>query len=144
MEIPFLLSVASQPGLRAALIKFAEVEFERVRHRNMNSGEFQAKRIAELELQAANLAKAIAKDGNLDACVAQSAAVDADLHGARMEAERLLQQSREANEFVSYSDQARTCSEPDDIEAGFASVEAVTFSYVSQHTGKSRNGYRRC
>jgi hypothetical protein len=103
--LPWIVSILDQvPDFRTALIQFAELEFERVRCRHLTSGDFHAKRIAELELQAANLAKAIAKGGNLDALVAQSAAVDAELKEASIEAARLLQQARETNEFVSSSD----------------------------------------
>jgi hypothetical protein len=103
--LPWIVSILDRvPGFRTALIQFAELEFERMRRRKLTSGDFHAKRIAELELQAANLAKAIAKGGNLEALVIQSTAVDAELNNTRMEAERLLQQARETNEFVSSSD----------------------------------------
>jgi len=103
--LPRVVSILNQvPGLRDALIQFAELEFERARRRHLTSGDFHAKRIAELESQAAILAKAIRRGGNLDALVAESAAVDAELKEARLEAARLLQQARETNEYVSSSD----------------------------------------
>ena len=100
--LPWMLGVLDQiPGFRAALIKFAEMEFHRVLQRNQKWGKSNADRIAELQAEADRLATAIAKGGNLEALIRKSAEVDADLQKVRAEAAQLQLQAQEANDFTS-------------------------------------------
>ncbi len=71
------------PNFRTTIIEFAWKEFERQRRGSHRSSNVQAERIAELTRQAGNLAKAIARGGELEALVTESAAIQVALSQAK-------------------------------------------------------------
>lgn len=73
----------SRPAFRQALVQLAAEHWDRLHRRRPSAADGLEQEIRSLESQAANLAKAIALGGDLEALIRQSQAVDESLRAAR-------------------------------------------------------------
>jgi hypothetical protein len=93
--------VEAHPGFRDVLVQSAWQELERTRRRRDTSGDRLDKQIAELEKQAAALAKGIRMGGELKALHAELAKVEKELNDTREQKSRVSEQNQLVGGFTS-------------------------------------------
>ena len=91
----------THPGFRNVLAESAWEEFEYTRRRRDGSEERLDKEIAKLEKEAAALAKAIRKGGELEALLAELSKVEKELSETREQKARVTQQNQLVGGFAS-------------------------------------------
>ncbi len=103
--------IDQEPDARDALVEAAWAELQRVRRQHRGHEGNEASTVAALETQAANLAKAIAKGGELDALVRELREVETALDDARHRHAETTRQRAEFGEFACEEDVASQLDE---------------------------------
>lgn len=105
--LPWILDVLDQlPRFREVMVYAAWQEWQRRQHRNDYSLETVDRRVADLEQQKRNLAKAIGLGGKMDVLVDELKGVQQALKGVLQEKQQLITDTEDTGKFRSQEDVA--------------------------------------